>query len=298
MIKSMTGYSKVSVQEAGVSATASLKSTNHRFLDVQVRLPAGLESLEPLVRRVVRESVARGHLEITIAAEQDHTAGLQIDHKLVQAYATACQNLRSSYGFSGEPDPVSVLRIPGVVTGNNGEICPAELELMERVVVQAARQGLSRLNEMRAGEGGVLELDLRHRLQRLRQLCEGVESLSRQFTKAYQQRLEARVREMLGSVEMDSARVAQEVGFLVSRSDITEELTRFKSHVEQCQHLLSEGAEAGKKLDFLLQELNREANTLLSKTTDVPEVGIEIGRQAIEMKAEIEKLREQAQNIE
>ena len=174
MIKSMTGYSKVSVQEAGVSATASLKSTNHRFLDVQVRLPAGLESLEPLVRRVVRESVARGHLEITIAAEQDHTAGLQIDHKLVQAYATACQNLRSSYGFSGEPDPVSVLRIPGVVTGSNGEISPAELELMERVVVQAARQGLSRLNEMRAGEGGVLELDLRHRLQRLRQLCEGV----------------------------------------------------------------------------------------------------------------------------
>ena len=166
MIKSMTGYSKDSLQEAWVSATASLKSTNYRFLDVQVRLPAGLESLEPLVRRVVRESVARGHLEITIAAEQDHTAGLQIDHKLVQAYAAACQNLRSSYGFSGEPDPVSVLRIPGVVTGNNGEISPAELELMERVVEQAARQGLSRLNEMRAGEGGVLELDLRHRLQR------------------------------------------------------------------------------------------------------------------------------------
>jgi uncharacterized protein (TIGR00255 family) len=298
MIKSMTGYGKVSVQEAGVSVTASLKSTNHRFLDVQVRLPAGLEALEPLIRRAARESVLRGHVEIFITAEQDQAPRLQIDHKLVQAYATACQNLRTNYGFGGEPDPVSVLRIPGVVTGSNGEISAAELELIERVVSQATRQALARLNEMRAEEGRALELDLRGRLERLEQLRSSIELLSRRSGEVYQHRTEARVSEMLGSIELDAARIAQEIAYLVSRSDITEELIRFKSHVEQCEHLLSEGAEAGKKLDFLLQELNREVNTLLSKTTDVPEVGIEIGRQAVEMKAEIEKLREQAQNIE
>src|SRR5205823_5601368 len=123
-------------------------------------------------------------------------------------------------------------------------------------------------------------------------------SLSTRCSQVYRQRTDTRIREMLGSVDLDPARVAQEVAYLVSRSDIAEEIIRFKSHVEQCRHLLDESGETGKKLDFLLQELNREVNTLLSKTTDVPEIGIEIGRQAVEMKAEIEKLREQAQNIE
>jgi uncharacterized protein (TIGR00255 family) len=151
---------------------------------------------------------------------------------------------------------------------------------------------------MRAREGEALERDLRDRLSRLEELCGGIETLSKRFGLLYQQRLEKRVNEISGAVGVDSGRLAQEIAYLVSRSDIAEELTRFRSHLEQCRHLLNEGAEAGKKLDFLLQELNREANTLLSKTTDVPEVGLEVGRQAIEMKTEIEKLREQAQNIE
>jgi uncharacterized protein (TIGR00255 family) len=128
-----------------------------------------------------------------------------------------------------------------------------------------------------------------------------VNRLAQSVPQHYRHRLERRLQEMLassGRTELDPARVAQEVAFLASRSDIAEELTRFRSHLDQIGHLLSEGPEVGKKLDFLLQEMNREANTLLSKTTDVPEVGLEITRQAIEMKAEIEKLREQAQNIE
>ena len=151
---------------------------------------------------------------------------------------------------------------------------------------------------MRTREGEALERDLRDRLSRLEELCGGIETLSKRFGLLYQQRLEKRVNEISGAVGVDSGRLAQEIAYLVSRSDIAEELTRLRSHLEQCRHLLNEGAEAGKKLDFLLQELNREANTLLSKTTDVPEVGLEVGRQAIEMKTEIEKLREQAQNIE
>jgi uncharacterized protein (TIGR00255 family) len=151
---------------------------------------------------------------------------------------------------------------------------------------------------MRSREGEILGRDLRLRLDSLRSLTKEVSQLARRVPALYQRRLESRIQEMLHGAELDAARLAQEVAYLAARSDITEELTRFQSHLDQVRHLLEEGTELGKKLDFLLQEMNREANTLLSKTTDVPEVGLEISRQAIEMKTEIEKLREQAQNIE
>jgi uncharacterized protein (TIGR00255 family) len=302
MIRSMTGYSKSSAGEDGCSVTASIKSTNHRFLDVQVRLPAGLDALEPLIRRVVKRQVARGHLEITIGLEQTAAVSLQVNRALVQGYAAACRQLREDYGFTGESDPMALLRIPGVVSGGSGEVSSAELERIQRVIEQAILEALRQLNEMRGREGAALERDLRMRFERLQELCGGVEALSEQLTPLYRRRLEDRVREILGSVGVDPARLAQEVAYLVSRSDVAEELTRFRSHLEQCRHLLNTGVnestETGKKLDFLLQELNREANTLLSKTTDVPEIGVEIGRQAIEMKTEVEKLSEQAQNIE
>ena len=150
----------------------------------------------------------------------------------------------------------------------------------------------------RAREGESLEKDLLSRLSRLEALRRTIFHLAERAPQFYKQRLEGRIRDLAGSGELDSGRLAQEVAYLASRSDIAEELTRFQSHLDQIRHLLAETSEIGKKLDFLLQEMNREANTLLSKTTDVPEVGLEITRQAIEMKTEIEKLREQAQNIE
>jgi uncharacterized protein (TIGR00255 family) len=165
---------------------------------------------------------------------------------------------------------------------------------LERAVAQA----LEKLNDMRAREGESLERDLLSRFARLETLRATVSNLAEKAPQYYKQRLEGRIRDLAGSAEMDSGRLAQEVAYLASRSDIAEELTRFQSHLDQIRHLLQESSEVGKKLDFLLQEMNREANTLLSKTTDVPEVGLEITRQAIEMKTEIEKLREQVQNIE
>jgi uncharacterized protein (TIGR00255 family) len=151
---------------------------------------------------------------------------------------------------------------------------------------------------MRGREGEALGRDVRTRLQRLAALERTVSALAQEMPELYRRRVEKRLQEILGNVEVDRSRVAQEVAFLASRSDIAEELTRFRSHLDQIERLLEGSSEVGKKLDFLLQEMNREANTLLSKTTDVPEVGLEIARQAIEMKTEIEKLREQAQNIE
>lgn len=298
MIRSMTGYSSVRSEEADFSLSLSIKSTNHRFLDLQVRLPAGLESLDPVLRRLVKNYVSRGHLEVTVSLERAGSGELQLDRKLLGAYVAACQTLRSEFGFTSEPDLVALLRIPGMVASSNGEISPRDVERIQQVLERVAAETLGRLNEMRAREGEALERDLRNRLERLGALSAGIDKLAHEVPQCCQRRLEKRVREMLGSVDLDASRLAQEVAYLASHSDITEELTRFRSHLDQAQRLVDESAEVGKKLDFLLQEMNREANTLLSKTSDAPEVGLEIARQAIEMKAEIEKLREQTQNIE
>jgi uncharacterized protein (TIGR00255 family) len=221
-----------------------------------------------------------------------------VDHKLLAAYLKVYETLKAEFGTSREPDLTGLLRIPGLVMTGNGDMSPEELERIRQLLDRAVVQGLAKLNEMRAREGESLERDLRMRFTRLEALRVSVSSLAEKAPQYYKQRLEGRIRELAGSVEMDSGRLAQEVAYLASRSDVTEELTRFQSHLDQVRHLMAESSEVGKKLDFLLQEMNREANTLLSKTTDVPEVGLEITRQAIEIKTEIEKLREQALNIE
>ena len=298
MIRSMTGYSRTQGEAKDASLAVTVKSTNHRFLDLQIRVSPGLEAHEPLLRRLAKEHVVRGHVEITVSLQRLGTTQIQLDDKLVLAYVAACQKLRDDYGFTATPDPVALLRIPGMVATANGEIVPEELERLGGILEEVTVKALEHLNEMRSREGEILGRDLRLRLDSLQTLTKEVSQLARQVPSLYQRRLESRIQEMLRGGELDAARLAQEVAYLASRSDITEELTRFQSHLDQVGHLLEEGAELGKKLDFLLQEMNREANTLLSKTTDVPEVGLEISRQAIEMKTEIEKLREQAQNIE
>ncbi len=294
----MTGYSSVRSEEADFSLSMSLKSTNHRFLDLQVRIPGALGPLEPLLRQLVKDHIARGHVDVTVTLEWAAPGELHLDRRLLMAYASACRQLRNEFGMLADPDPVALLRVPGMVAGNNLEVSPPELERLQHVVERVAKETLARLNEMRAREGEALERDLRARLEKLERLGESVGRLAQRVPSVFQRRLEKRVHDLLGNVELDASRLAQEVVFLASRADIAEEVTRFHSHVEQAKRLLQESSEVGKKLDFLLQEMNREANSLLSKTTDVPEVGLQIARQAIEMKTEIEKLREQAQNIE
>lgn len=298
MIRSMTGYSRVRREEGAFTLAVSVKSINHRFLDLQVRVSPGLEPFDPFLRRLVKDYVTRGHVEVQVTLERTGSTELQLDRKFLDAYMAALQRLRQEYSLTSEPDLVALLRIPGMVSAGDGEISPEEMQGLQQVLERVTRLTLERLNEMRALEGEALERDLRSRLERLSELAQSVSRLGGEVSGLYQRRLQKRVQEILGSVELDSARLAQEVAFVVSRSDIAEELTRFRSHLDQARHLLAESSEVGKKLDFLLQEMNREANTLLSKTTDVPDVGLEISRQAIEMKSEIEKLREQAQNIE
>ncbi|MCL5005017.1 MAG: YicC family protein [Acidobacteria bacterium] len=297
MIRSMTGYSRVRCEGDNFSLGVGIKSVNHRFLDLQFRLPPELTPLEPVLRRGVKDHITRGHVEVSVTLERTNTGELKLDRKLLDAYVRACRELRTELDFGGGPDLVALLRIPGVIA-SNGELSEEDLGRIQKTLEEGLANSLVTLNEMRASEGAVLEQDIRTRLERLEDLRKSVAKLARRIPKYAQQRLENRLHELLGAVHVDQARLAQEVAYLASRSDISEELTRFQSHLIQARQLLNESSEVGKKLDFLLQELNREANTLLSKTSDVPEVGAEVGRQAIEMKSEIEKLREQVQNIE
>jgi uncharacterized protein (TIGR00255 family) len=302
MIRSMTGYSNLRAEEDGFSLSVSVKSTNHRNLDLQFRLPAALEPFEVLLRRLIKDHVARGHVELTVSLDRAGATGTQINRKLLEVYLSAFRELRSELGSRSEPDLLALLQIPGMIMTGKGELSPPELERIQQALERVVTDVLNHLDEMRAREGEALERDLRSRLSRLRDLAGGIEKLSSGITRLYYRRLENRMHDLLadgqGSTGVDAARLAQEMAFLASRSDIEEELTRFRSHLDQTSHLLDKSTETGKKLDFLLQEMNREANTLLSKTTDVPEVGLEIGRHAIELKTEIEKMREQAQNIE
>src|SRR5574337_297511 len=297
MIRSMTGYSRVRREEGGFSVNVAVKSVNHRFLDLQFRMPIALSPTEPALRRIVKNHVVRGHVEVGVNLDRADTEELKVNRDLLNAYIKVCHEVRDELGSAGEPDVVQLLRIPGVLS-NESELSEKELAVVRKILEPALAGALETLNTMRDREGAALEKDFLERLDRLESLRKSIGKQARRIPQYAQQRLETRLRELLGAVHVDAARLAQEVAYLASRSDISEELTRFQSHLVQARQLIAESPEVGKKLDFLLQELNREANTLLSKTSDVPQIGGEVGRQAIEMKSEIEKIREQVQNIE
>mgnify|MGYP001269082169 CR=1 FL=1 len=298
MIRSMTGYATGRTEEGDFSLSVSLRSINHRFLDLQIRLPAGLEPLEPDIRRQVQAQIARGHLELAVALERPASDALRVDRKVLGSYVSALESIRSEFGLPPGVDLGGLLRAPGVLVAGEPEIPAPQFLQVRESLGPLLTETLGHLNEMRRREGAALERELRARLDKLVLEIAATERLSEKVLMLYQRRLERRVRDLIGSAAIDSARLAQEATLLASRSDITEEVMRFRTHVEQAQRLLEESSEVGKKLDFLLQEMNREANTILSKTTDVPDVGREIAAHAIEMKTEVEKLREQAQNIE
>ncbi|HEX5412794.1 MAG TPA: YicC/YloC family endoribonuclease [Terriglobia bacterium] len=297
MIRSMTGYSKVRREVGNFSLNVAVKSVNHRFLDLQFRMPMALSPMEPLLRGIVKNHVVRGHVEVNVNLGAAGTEELKVNRELLKAYVKVCREVQDELGSAAELDVVQLLRIPGVLS-DESEFSDKELVAVRKILEAALTEALETLNSMRDREGSALEKDFLARLDRLEALRKSIGKQARRIPEYAQQRLENRLHELLGAVHVDAARLAQEVAYLVSRSDISEELIRFQSHLVQARQLLAESPEVGKKLDFLLQELNREANTLLSKTSDVPQVGAEIGRQGIEMKSEIEKLREQVQNIE
>ena len=299
-IYSMTGFARVQVQvplrdQGQLSYTLSVKSVNHRFLDLQLRLPSGLDALEAELRKALKESLVRGHVELTLSVDRSNQQKAGYNRDLVASYLAAFSAARDEYRLTGEPDLNAVLRLPGALqTENRGD---EDLAALAESVQKEIAPLLDQLKVMRAREGESLEAILNATLDRLTEATDGVAELRPEIEQRYQERLTQRLLAATGS-EFNRQRLLEEVAVLVERSDIAEELARMHTHISHFRELLSAGGELGKKLDFLLQEMNREANTLLSKTGGVGGKGNRVTELGLAMKSEIEKAREQIQNVE
>ena len=293
-LRSMTGFAQVKGQiNAQLAFSLSLKSVNHRFLDLHFRLPSDTDALEMKLRRMLKEKMARGHVEVILNLDRSGTNGVGLNRQLIAGYVAAFRAAADEFGIDGEPDLNVVLRMPGAMDSG----AEKSGDEVEAAVMAQVEDALSKLNEMREQEGRSISTELRTRMVNLEKAAAGVEAHRSTILRSYSERLQSRMLEVLGA-QVDKERVLQEVAVLVDRSDIQEELVRLTAHVKHFLGLLDQGGEVGKKMDFLLQEMNREANTLLSKTSGLAGEALKVTEMGLQMKSEIEKAREQVQNLE
>jgi uncharacterized protein (TIGR00255 family) len=296
-VYSMTGFARIAgrVSET-LGFSVSLKSVNHRFLDLHMRLPSGVEGIEIQLRRILKEKLHRGHVEVTLNIERSQKAEAGYDHALVAAYVEAFRAASAEHGLTADPDLNAVFRLPGVLMAESRN-SEEGLKGLEEAVLRETDALVAALETMRAQEGSVLANELRAGMERLRKLVDEAALLREKVQQAYFDRLNQRMKTMLDG-GFDQERILQEAALIAERSDVEEEVTRLRTHIDHFISLLDQGGEVGKKLDFLLQEMNREANTLLSKTSGVAGNGTRITEAGLGMKSEIEKAREQVQNLE
>jgi uncharacterized protein (TIGR00255 family) len=294
-MKSMTGFGRGSAAGANFKVSVDLKTVNNRFLDVHLRTGAELASLETIVRRRIGEKLSRGRVDVAINLDRSNELTYEVNRPLIAGFVEAMRAVQREFNLAGEPDVNVLARLPGALQPvRDGGLT----EEMSKGVEQAVDEALTELNQMREREGASLAAEMSSRLDAIERQVPLVESMAKDLVEAYRSRLQKRISELLARdgmeiMELDQGRLAQEVAYLADRSDISEEITRLRSHVAQFRETISAGGEAGKRLDFLTQELNREANTVLSKSTD-----LSIKEAALSIKAEVEKLREQVQNVE
>lgn len=292
-IRSMTGFAQVKGQVNGLAFSLSVKSVNHRFLDLHFRLPANTDALEVNMRRILKEKLARGHVDVNLSFEQSGAAPLALNKALVAGYVHAFRTAAAETGIAAEPDLNAVLRLPGALDTTTA---PPDEELTPSVLPELEK-AIESLNRMRDQEGNAMDREIRERMSHIRIACSQVGTHREAVLKTYSDRLQERIQEWLGT-SIDQERILQEAALLADRSDIQEELVRLENHVQHFLALLDTPGEVGKKMDFLLQEMNREANTLLSKTSGLAGDAAKITEAGLAMKADIEKVREQVQNIE
>jgi uncharacterized protein (TIGR00255 family) len=265
---------------------------------LHMRMPAGTEPLEMRLRRMLKESVLRGHLEVTLTVERGLRPSAQFDRDLLQGYIAAFRAAADESALDQQPDLNAIFRLPGVLTGET-RFNDQEMQALEEEVVAQIGPLVDALNRMRAQEGTALASDLGATMERLDLAVAQVAHMRHEVQKAYFERISQRIGALInGNGAIDRDRVMQEAAMLAERSDVEEEVTRLRTHIQHFHSLLRAGGEMGKKLDFLLQEMNREANTLLSKTGGVSGNGQRITDLGLGMKSEIEKAREQVQNLE
>lgn len=292
MARSMTGFGAGEIATAIGRYGVEIRSVNHRFCEVLVRLPRDLAPLEDRVRSLVQARVLRGRVEVAIIRE-DHgrrPRTVKADLDLATAYQSALNDLTRALSLSGTLDLSDLIALPDLIRIEEPK---EDLEASWPHVAAGVGAALDRLVAMRETEGARLADDMRRRVERLGGHLDAVEARAPQVLEEYHVRLSRRVAELLGGTPVDAGRLATEVALLAERSDITEEVTRFRSHLAQFQTTLASGGAVGRTLDFIVQEMGREANTIGSKAGD-----LEITRRVIAIKGELESLREQIQNVE
>ncbi|HUK66391.1 MAG TPA: YicC/YloC family endoribonuclease [Anaeromyxobacteraceae bacterium] len=291
MIRSMTGFGAGHALEGGEEIDAEVRSVNHKFCEVKVRLPRELAALEIEVVRTVKERLARGGVEIVLRRGQSRGAlAPRIDLPLAEAYARSFEALRERLGSPDRVRLADVLAAEGVVTVEERAV---DLDAARAAVRKALDAALVALTAMRGREGEALARDLEGRLDLVTALVLEVETLAPQSIEQYRVRLTERIAELARGYTLDPARLAQEVAIFADRTDVAEEVTRLKSHMDQTRALLRGSEPAGRKAEFLVQEMNREVNTIGSKAQSA-----EIAGRVVALKAEIERMREQVQNVE
>jgi uncharacterized protein (TIGR00255 family) len=301
-VSSMTGFARAAVElNPQVSYALTIKSVNHRFLDLHLRLPSGFDALEMDLRRVLKERLLRGHIELALIIDRAVEQKSGYDRALVAAYVQAFQAASQEFAINGQPDLNVILRTPGVLQVEARSSEEDNAAIHESVLQQVVPL-IESLRTMRLREGAALAGVLYATLDRLTESVKGVAELRPEVEQRYQQRLAERLEAAVGAdgngIGVNRQRLLEEVALLVERSDVSEEIARMHTHIQHFRDLLQSGGELGKKLDFLLQEMNREANTLLSKTSGVAGKGTLITELGLAMKAEVEKAREQIMNLE
>jgi len=298
-IRSMTGFARVSRALAAGELTLSLKTVNHRGLDLHFHMPPEFDAVEPALRAAIRKRVSRGHVQVQVFFRRnaEASAAASVNEALLSAWLDTFHSIAARYGIDCKPDLNQALRVPGMMDSRSGPAATPD-ESMERETLAMAAEVIEELDSFRAREGAAIETEIRGRAASLREIVSKMEGIRERALPYFHQRLKDRLGELLGGTQIDPARLAQEAAILAERSDISEELVRLKTHADQTDSLLSADGETGKKLDFLLQEMNRETNTILSKTGGLGEQGLTLTDLGLAAKAEIDRIREQSLNIE
>ena len=289
---SMTGYGKGSYDKGGVELTCEIKTVNNRYLDVSIKAPRIFAAYEDVIRSTIKEKLTRGHADVFVSLKdkREKPTALSVDENLAISYVTAAKKLRELFPeLQDDITLSSVLRYPEVLKNEDTAVLDEELIAALKAALGLA---LDSLNTMRKVEGEKLQADMLARVQTIESTLEQIKARAPQIAAQYKEKLTARVSEYLNGANIDESRILTEVAVFTDKSNIDEELTRLTSHIAQFRSICKEGI-VGRKLDFLVQEFNREANTTCSKSNDV-----EITRLGLALKNEIEKIREQVQNVE
>lgn len=289
----MTGFGRATITDDSASVTIELKTVNNRFLDVNLRLPSDLQHLESDIKRTITDRLARGRVEVNLQFDRSEDVSYELNKPMIAGYLEAMSQLKAEFGLEGEPDLNVIARLPNVVSVKRAEVSEDAGVLIQQTLSAA----IDDLEAMRGKEGDMLAAVLNSNLAEIERRLAIVASESANVSAEFQLRLEKRIGDLLAKaetqVELDPSRLAQEVAFLADRSDISEEIDRLGTHISHFRDVVSETRDVGKRLDFLTQELNREANTIASKTQNMT-----VKENALAIKSEIEKIREQVQNIE